>query len=94
LLELKSLKDHDLKYVALSWTWGPPSVTTKLITVHDERHSIWPSLHEALLALRSPEDAQHFWIDAICINQMTSQEKGTQIPLMTDIYTSAEQVFV
>jgi hypothetical protein len=34
------------------------------------------------------------WIDAICINQEDEEEKGTQIPLMREIYSRARAVVV
>jgi hypothetical protein len=34
------------------------------------------------------------WIDAVCINQKSDQEKGHQIALMGDVYRNAEHTVV
>ncbi|OAG05795.1 HET-domain-containing protein, partial [Paraphaeosphaeria sporulosa] len=36
----------------------------------------------------------HIWIDAICINQDDTLEKGKQVSLMSEIYRKAIQVNV
>ena len=34
------------------------------------------------------------WVDAVCIDQTTRAEKGQQIPLMSDIYSAAQETIV
>lgn len=53
-----------------------------------------PNLYDALEALRLASAPRHLWIDYICINQNDLVEKATQIPLMADIYRTAQQVLV
>ncbi|PMD44844.1 heterokaryon incompatibility [Hyaloscypha variabilis F] len=36
----------------------------------------------------------HLWVDAICINQKDDVEKATQISLMKEIYSFAEEVVI
>ncbi|UZP36922.1 hypothetical protein NXS19_004738 [Fusarium pseudograminearum] len=50
------------------------------------------NLHQALLHLRHPRRARVLWIDALCINQDDSNERGQQVQLMRDIYAQATQV--
>jgi hypothetical protein len=34
------------------------------------------------------------WVDSICINQYSEEERNKQVKLMADVYTTAEQVIV
>jgi hypothetical protein len=43
--------------------------------------------------LLAPGEEQWLWADALCINQKHDQEKNHQVPLMEQIYSSAERVF-
>jgi len=55
---------------------------------------ITQNLFDALVSLRSRRDRKTLWIDAICIDQQSSSEKATQIPLMKFIYRDAEEVII
>jgi hypothetical protein len=92
------LDDRRQQYVALSYVWGaaPNKVD---ITVNGSRLSIPKSAWETLFYLRLalinqnlPIDTLPFWIDSICINQASQEEKITQIPLMEDIFSQAYMV--
>ncbi|KAM0240122.1 hypothetical protein ACHAP5_008097 [Fusarium lateritium] len=50
------------------------------------------NLHQALLHLRHPRRTRILWVDAICINQDDSKERGQQVQLMRNIYAEAKQV--
>lgn len=39
-----------------------------------------------------PHRRRHYWVDAICINQNSNEEKGPQVAHMGEIYTNAERV--
>lgn len=88
---LSKTVDH---FDALSWTWGSPKEPKKLIVVDNTAHAIPPSLYDALMALRETRGSRYLWIDCICISQQDTQEKSTQIPLMTEIYGSARRVLI
>jgi hypothetical protein len=69
------------------------------ITVNGSRLSIPKSAWETLFYLRLNFSRRNlpiytllFWIDSICINQGSQEEKITQIPLMEDIYSQAYMV--
>jgi Heterokaryon incompatibility protein (HET) len=93
-------------FSALSYLWGPePQVYDSIVitkssgetgkVVGDSRLSIWPSLHDALVALqRASSSKQRFWIDALCINQKSVEEKTHQIRQMSKIYSGASSVTV
>ncbi|TGJ85572.1 hypothetical protein E0Z10_g3198 [Xylaria hypoxylon] len=48
----------------------------------------------ALHHLRDKLGSFTIWVDAICINQSTKDEKPQQIPLMGSIYQGAEKVYI
>ncbi|KAH9207004.1 heterokaryon incompatibility protein-domain-containing protein, partial [Leptodontidium sp. 2 PMI_412] len=66
-----------LEYEAISYVWGEP---------------ITRNLDTALRGLRSENVVRNLWTDAVCINQMSMDEKAQQIPLMGGIYKFANCV--
>ncbi|KAK2601456.1 hypothetical protein N8I77_010904 [Diaporthe amygdali] len=48
----------------------------------------------ALRRIRKTDQVTRLWIDAICINQDNSKEKGHQVDLMPQIYSSARRTYV
>jgi hypothetical protein len=92
-LEVFRLSDAGLTYEALSYAWG--NVSDQL-TIKCNGHvvSVSRGLYEALKQLRHKEKDQSrsLWVDAICINQNSVQERGHQVKLMRRIYTEATGV--
>jgi hypothetical protein len=97
------------KYEALSYTWGneAPTQPISIISFHrapGERFSlsnvssaplyIGPNLHAAICALRRPESDIILWIDTICIDQLNSQERQSQVPIIPRIFHHAANVCV
>jgi hypothetical protein len=80
-------------FKALSYVWGPPS-RTKHITICNNVFEITSSLFKALQHIRHPTKTITLWIDQICIHQLDPEEKSLQVPLMGQIYRSAEEVLV
>ncbi|OQV10925.1 hypothetical protein CLAIMM_14845 [Cladophialophora immunda] len=80
-------------YYALSYTWG---------SKRDERHifvdgsrckvraNLWSFLKQAQETLPS----SMLWIDALCIDQHSNEERGHQVQLMSGIYGRAEKVIL
>ncbi|PMD34326.1 HET-domain-containing protein, partial [Hyaloscypha variabilis F] len=83
----------DAKYEALSYSWGTPDSFDLKIWVNDCHFAVRQNLYCALTALRTTGD-RYLWIDALCINQDDSNEKGHQVGMMDLIYEKAEQVLV
>lgn len=92
-------------YTALSYVWGDPKIKKTIhldVTEPDSSKqaanpgllSVTSNLFAALLALRSGEHTQTFWIDAICINQKDNSERSQQLSLMAKIYETANDVIV
>jgi hypothetical protein len=80
-------------FEAISYTWGikDPSIP---LEVDGAQVLVTSAIDELLFYRRSIFGSKLFWIDAICINQSDLDEKGTQLPLMTWMYTRASRVVV
>jgi hypothetical protein len=78
-------------YQAVSYTWGDPKAI-RLIWINGNRLGLTENAHGALHRLRSLTNEQLFWIDSICIDQSSLDEKNQQINLMADIYRTASGV--
>lgn len=60
------------------------------IFVNEKPFRIHANLFRALEVLRNRES--HLWVDAICIDQQNSQERGAQVTLMGVIFSRASKV--
>ena len=102
------LSGSDLRFEALSYVWGAPEISSfsesspfyyqrppgPVIHLDDHELPITLSLEGALRALRFKDVARFIWVDAICINQNDSRERGHQVTLMSSIHKNATQVIV
>lgn len=94
-------------YHALSYTWNSPfgqveqelyaatpvSNQRPTILCNQKPLSVTRNLYDALLVLRT-RSFKRLWIDAICIDQKSTEEKTAQIRLMGRIYSSAGAVVI
>ncbi|KAJ6282255.1 heterokaryon incompatibility protein-domain-containing protein [Bipolaris maydis] len=89
-------------YEALSYTWEPP-LPTSIITLNKESFEIRQNLADFLVHFRigitlldendSPlYHPKYLWIDQLCINQSSEQEKTHQVKRMAEIYKQAQRV--
>ncbi|KAH7092484.1 heterokaryon incompatibility protein-domain-containing protein [Paraphoma chrysanthemicola] len=95
-LETVRIDEPDLKFNALSYTWGLRTKPVP-ITLNNQRFLVQRNLYSALpyLAIRCMRGSeQSIWIDALCINQADEEEKTHQIRLMSQIYRKAQSVWV
>jgi hypothetical protein len=86
-----------ISFEALSWCWGrDESETTINIKKDGKSHEFQVSHHlrEALEGLRRSKEDRFLWVDAICINQDSIEERNAQVPKMDRIYGSATNVCV
>ncbi|GAB1309913.1 Heterokaryon incompatibility protein-domain-containing protein [Madurella fahalii] len=90
-LTIAPLKPHPPPYVAISYTWGPPTPTTN-ITIDGQPMIVRQSCADALRTMRLHHVGVPVWIDAICINQADLREKSFQVGMMGSIYHSAVSV--
>jgi hypothetical protein len=81
-------------FTALSYVWGAYAPTPDQILCDGARVAVTSNCHSALRHLRRKLGHFTIWIDAICINQEDTTEKEQQIPLMGDIYSKADSVFI
>lgn len=91
------IESHNLalrpEYYALSYTWGSED-SPVMISLNGTPHWIQTNLHSFLLQLRLRKGRRTLWVDSICINQQDNTDKSWSIPLMKDIYASAQSVLV
>ncbi|KAK4172244.1 heterokaryon incompatibility protein-domain-containing protein [Triangularia setosa] len=81
------------EYSALSYAWGSPGVTD-MILLEGRSWPVTVNLANALYFLRDPIKPVRMWIDALCIDQSDLKERGKQVQLMKEIYSSGTQVVV
>jgi hypothetical protein len=80
--------DSAPQYLALSYTWGPPSPTAHIL-INGKPFEIRQNLHSFLRAYRNDANNKHYiWIDQICISQGHTAERNHQVQLMSEIYKS------
>jgi Heterokaryon incompatibility protein (HET) len=89
ILPLASVDD----YVALSYAWGDTSLRIPMIC-NGRKLYITENLNAALIRLRHPEKWFCLWVDSICIDQKSIQDRNHQVRLMKHIYEGASQVFI
>ena len=90
----KSLKPV---YEALSYTWGSATDLDYVYVQENEREkalAITQNLAEALWYLRYEDRPRVLWIDAICVDQNNTAERGHQVLRMADIYRQASRVII
>ncbi len=78
-------------YTALSYVWGDPTVLQP-VYVNGSILGITYNLHAALMHLRDPAESRNVWIDAVCIDQGSIEERNYQIGQMRRIYGGADEV--
>ncbi|KAG0647969.1 Heterokaryon incompatibility protein [Hyphodiscus hymeniophilus] len=81
-------------YAALSYVWGDPGQTCSIF-VNGQVIQIQQNLEGALRTLSSRANFHSrykLWVDAVCINQQDSQERGRQIGKMRNIYGDTWEV--
>ncbi|KAL8376842.1 hypothetical protein RB595_007799 [Gaeumannomyces hyphopodioides] len=100
-LHTVSLTDESPRFfAALSYVWGDASVTGAIL-LNGVSRNVTLNLAEALrrlsLIAREAEFAEpgefRVWADAVCINQDNLDERGQQVAMMGDLYTSASLVY-
>ncbi|CAO2655319.1 Nn.00g103830.m01.CDS01 [Neocucurbitaria sp. VM-36] len=98
-LEIHRLHDPCMPiFEALSYTWADStgdSTLCKAVFVGPQYHvlSVTSNCLAALRQFRTSHD-RLIWVDAICINQADQIERGHQVALMRDIYSSASRVLI
>jgi hypothetical protein len=81
------------KYEALSYVWGSPTPDSA-ISCHGLELLVTENCVLAMRRLRRHIRTRLLWIDAICIDQTSDEEKQHQVQLMGDVYSKAEEVII
>lgn len=85
--------DSDIPYEAISYVWGNPDLTEKIM-IDQSTVRITSSLYRALLDVRLKNTTRVIWVDGICINQDDPEEKAEQVRYMPTIYARASHVMI
>jgi len=80
---------NDMKppYETISYVWGDPT-TRGTVYLQGRKTDVPASSERVLRRFRHREADRILWIDAICINQADIQERGQQVAMMAEIYSS------
>lgn len=86
-------------YLAISYAWGNPERTHKLLVngaalfvpenTFQTLYTVYHALPSLVTEWYAPGDQVSLWIDAICINQSDVDEKEDQVRRMGQIYSQA-----
>lgn len=76
------------QYHALSYTWGNPTLTTS-ITVNGRALQVRRNRAYVLQQAFASKASKYYWIDAISIDQPSTQEKNHEVAMMAKLYTRA-----
>ena len=94
-LEAARLADlSSIKYRCLSYTWGQAQHDSDVrkLQIDEQDFFVRQNLYDFLVTAGSRRQAGLFFIDAICINQLSSREKECQVQEMARIFRHADQV--
>lgn len=80
-------------YKALSYVWGSP-VGNIPVSCHGQELLITENCVAALRRIRSGVRKCILWIDSICIDQSSTEERNHQVALMGDVYSMASEVII
>ncbi|EXK79874.1 hypothetical protein FOQG_15552 [Fusarium oxysporum f. sp. raphani 54005] len=85
-----SLEQPD-PYEALSYCWGSAD-NRPVIRLNTCPHLVTKNLEAALRHLRSKDEPRTLWVDALCINQQSFEDKKVQVQIMDEIYRRSRNV--
>lgn len=88
-----SLEEARGGYEALSYVWGSQACDLE-ITCNNRPFYVTTNCLLALRYLRKKAKARFLWVDAICIDQSSNEERGHQVELMGKIYKYASNVII
>ena len=75
-------------YMAVSYMWGDARITNTIL-VNGQTFSVRRNLWNLLEQLRRDGHQCRLWIDAICIDQTSLDERSHQVAMMGAIYPKA-----
>lgn len=81
------------KFEALSYVWGDPSIRVDIF-VNNHVLNVTANLGTALRHLRHKKNPRALWVDAVCIDQTSLEERNHQVRRMRHIYQHASHTIV
>jgi ankyrin repeat protein len=84
--------EHCPEYRAVSYTWGLP-YPTREISLEGQSFTVRENLWQFLDAARDYAK-DWLWVDQVCIDQSTVDERNHQVSLMAKIYAKAFEVLI
>ncbi|KAI0465532.1 heterokaryon incompatibility protein-domain-containing protein [Xylaria cf. heliscus] len=91
--DLDATEDDQWPYEAVTYVWGDLS-RTRTVLCDEGIIFVTENCFDAMRHLRWQKKPRSLWIDAICIDQNSIDEKPGQLTLMGDIYKSAIRTIV
>ncbi|KAM5352971.1 hypothetical protein ACJ41O_005693 [Fusarium nematophilum] len=87
--------DSAPSYWALSYAWGSEAPSDS-VCCNDQRLAVTANCAAALHQLSSEPETRKYklWVDSVCIDQSSIEEKNRQVALMAKIYSQASRVIV
>jgi hypothetical protein len=79
-------------YHALSYTWGDEA-STCCIQINGRSCVVRANCAYILRQAFASRSSKYYWVDAICIDQLSNQEKNHQVAMMGQLYKRATHVF-
>lgn len=89
--------DNPVPYEAVSYSWAAEDGDSSLsgsVEVDGALIRVTSNCEAAIRRLRDESSARCLWIDAVCIDQSSIDEKRRQVPMMGEIYSKAQQVLL
>jgi hypothetical protein len=93
-LRIESFSPMPPTYEALSYVWGDLKHPSLVVGVDGKALGITLNLSRALIQLRRADRPRELWVDALCINQSSAEEKTQQVRKMHRIYSLASRVLI
>jgi hypothetical protein len=96
LLSTYPLAEAENNYIAVAYAWGDQS-QTKSILINDLDFQVGENIIQFLSQARHHVKtyiSASLWIDAICINQVDTEERNEQVQLMGKFYEQANRVTI
>ncbi|EUC41754.1 hypothetical protein COCMIDRAFT_56092, partial [Bipolaris oryzae ATCC 44560] len=92
-LSVSTIGDSLGAYEALSYVWGAPA-TTEIVILDGRPVLVTRNLQCALRCLRYKTSARLLWVDALCIDQTSTEEKSVQVPRMWAVFTFCQKSLI
>jgi hypothetical protein len=93
LEHISLVSEHPPSYKSISWAWGD-QCKTKSILLNEKIKEIPKNAEEVLRRLCFDQGHSRIWLDAVSIDQENIVERGSQVALMREVFSMAEQVLV